>query len=158
MSPLTGGVAVSDLDGTVADTRHRAHLCPTRNPDSTWTEYANACTGDTPISGPIALLRALHTAGCDIHLLTNRPIVAQKSTVTWLNTVAQLTWNHLRMSPRTTPGDPVEAALAYLTELRDRRSNIVVYLNDDPRIVLAAEAAGFPAVCVNPAYPHRDNA
>lgn len=154
--PRMGRVVVSDLDGTLADTRHRRHLCPAVDASRTWTEYADACTGDTPIPGPIALIRALHEAGCDVHILTNRPIVTKASTINWLNQVPGLIWNHLRMSPRTTPGDPVAAALAYLSELQQRGADVVAYLNDDPAVVLAAEQGGFPAVCVNPCYPQRD--
>ncbi|BAS69544.1 putative polynucleotide 5' kinase/3' phosphatase [Pectobacterium phage PPWS1] len=77
-----------DLDGTLADGRHRLHLLPTKDYDKTesWTEFNLAAVGDTPIRDNIALCNSLCRVGYRITILTGRSDVALELTERWLAT------------------------------------------------------------------------
>ncbi len=144
-------VVVSDIDSTLADTRHRRHLCPTVDPTRTWDDYAFDCLLDTPIAGPIALLRMLHAAGYGIHLVSNRPASAAGETRTWL------AGNHIPYEVLRLRGPDEELSdglkLRYLREMRTFGYHPVLCLEDWPATAAAIEEAeGVPVLCVNPRY------
>ncbi|ALA46494.1 putative polynucleotide kinase/phosphatase [Dickeya phage BF25/12] len=76
---------IFDLDGTLADGRHRLHLLPTKDYDKTesWTEFNLAAVDDLPFWDNIDLCEAL---GSDykIVILTGRSDVAREVTLDWL--------------------------------------------------------------------------
>lgn len=78
-------IVIFDLDGTLADGRHRLHLLPTKNYHLTesWTEFNLAAVDDAPIRDNIALCNALHRQFYII-ILTGRSDVAEKVTRHWL--------------------------------------------------------------------------
>lgn len=72
-----------DLDSTIAHTGHRRHLMPHVTPGATWDDYAAACTGDTPVDGVIAVMRALYPTH-EIHIVSGRSRSAEGLTRAWL--------------------------------------------------------------------------
>lgn len=76
---------VFDLDGTLADGRHRLHLLPTKDYGLTesWTEFNLAAIDDTPIQDNINLCNSLHQ-NYYIIILTGRSNIAEKITRRWL--------------------------------------------------------------------------
>lgn len=78
---------VFDLDGTLANAKHRLHLLPSRNDkDSTngWDAFNLACDKDLPIADNIELLEDLSHAHNNIVILTGRCDIAEDKTRAWL--------------------------------------------------------------------------
>ena len=75
-----------DLDGTLADGRHRLHLLPTKDYDKTesWTEFNLAAVDDLPFRDNIELCNSLGEVGYHIVILTGRSDVARDITTEWL--------------------------------------------------------------------------
>lgn len=78
-------IVIFDLDGTLADGRHRLHLLPTKDYHLTesWTEFNLAAMDDAPIKDNIQLCNALHRHYYII-ILTGRSDVARDITARWL--------------------------------------------------------------------------
>lgn len=150
--PSRDSVVCVDLDSTLADTRHRRHLCPTVNPDATWDDYVGVCGDDTPIAGTVRLVRMLCEAGYGIHIVTNRPAHVMHHTITWLRRHG-IPLDELRMRTDDTHIDDGDILkLHYLADLRSRGYKIMLYIEDRPATAAAMEAQGVPVVCVNPRY------
>ena len=55
-------IYICDLDGTLYDNRHRAHLMPTgdkRNDTEAWAQFNGACRGDKPIEEMLFTIKTL---------------------------------------------------------------------------------------------------
>ncbi|QBP32931.1 polynucleotide kinase [Shigella phage Buco] len=78
-------IIVFDLDGTLADGRHRLHLLPKKDYHLTesWTEFNLAAVDDLPIRDNIVLCNALYQHYYII-ILTGRSDVAGQVTRQWL--------------------------------------------------------------------------
>lgn len=78
---------IFDLDGTLADGRHRLHLLPTKDYDKTesWTEFNLAAADDLPFWDNIEMCN-LFTRSGDYYvvILTGRSDVARDITTEWL--------------------------------------------------------------------------
>lgn len=87
-------VVVCDLDGGIANTKHRDRLMHEKR----WDEYNKACRDDTPVRSIIATLNGLAIQGYVIVLLSGRSNEVRKLTKEWLleNGVA---YHHLLMRP-----------------------------------------------------------
>lgn len=75
-------IVLCDLDGTLADVEHRVHHIKGDNND--WDAFYAACGSDTPIEPVIELVRALHGAGHQIHILSGRREDVRAITEAWL--------------------------------------------------------------------------
>lgn len=76
------GLVIVDLDGTIADVRHRLHHIQGGGRKN-WKRFFEAMHLDRPIDGVIARVRELAQAN-DIVILTGRPETYEKITVAWL--------------------------------------------------------------------------
>ena len=84
---------IFDLDGTLADIRHRLHYIqepdhlPHENeawkPD--WEAFFEACDRDRPISTTLALYRTLHDSGAKIYIFSGRSDQVRHKTRMWLS-------------------------------------------------------------------------
>ncbi|QFP93570.1 hypothetical protein [Pectobacterium phage CX5] len=78
---------IFDLDGTLADGRHRLHLLPTKDYDKTesWTVFNLAAVDDLPFRDNIHLCNMCARAeGTHVIILTGRSDVAYDITRDWL--------------------------------------------------------------------------
>lgn len=77
---------IFDLDGTLADGRHRLHLLPTKDHHLTeaWVEFNLQADRDSPFADNIALCNSLFCHGFNIIILTGRSDIAKDITVKWL--------------------------------------------------------------------------
>lgn len=128
-----------DIDGVVADVRHRLHHLASRPRD--WKAFFAEAAADPPLSVGIDLARRLAGAQ-DIVWLTGRPERLRRVTRDWL-------------SEQGLPGDPLhmradgdfrparETKLAVLVSLAATRT-IALLVDDDPDVVAAVSAAGVP--------------
>ena len=132
-------LAVFDIDGVVADVRHRLHHLA--HPKSWSGFFADAA--DDPLLEAGARLVADLGARHDITWLTGRPEWLREVTETWLEHHA-LPAANLHMRP---VHDRRPARLFKLGVLRTLApAGIAAFVDDDPEVVDAAVAAGFPAV------------
>jgi len=125
-------VAVIDIDGVVADARHRVHHITAGHRD--WDRFFAAAVDDPPHPEGLALVATL-TVDHDVVFLTGRPSRYRSMTERWLSDHA-LGGHRLIMRP---DGDRRRAArfkLDVIDALRlERQIDVVV---DDDRDVLAA--------------------
>ena len=142
-------VAVIDIDGVVADVRHRLHLVE-RKPKQ-WDAFFAAAADDPPLAEGVELVRAL-AADHDVLWLTGRPERTRDATERWL--AAQgLPTGPLRMRRER---DFRPARVAKREELRRLRRDreVALVVDDDPAVIDLLRADGF-RVHLADWLPHR---
>lgn len=132
-------LAVFDIDGVLADVRHRLHHVERQPKD--WDAFFAAAVDDPPLAEGIALLRRLadeHT----IVYLTGRPERTRQDTLDWFAR-HDLPPGELVMRGE---GDRRPARLVKVQLLRRlaRRGTVAALVDDDPQVVRAVREAGFP--------------
>jgi hypothetical protein len=133
-------IAVFDIDGVVADVRHRLHYLSSRPKD--WDGFFDAASADPPLAVGLALVADL-AGEHDIVWLTGRPDWLRRVTRDWLVDHG-LPARELHMRPAR---DYRPARLFKLDQLRRlARRRIGAFIDDDDEVVTAALAAGYPAV------------
>lgn len=75
---------IFDIDDTLSDSSHRAHLISKDNPNRDWKTYYNLLIEDEPIISVVEILKSLDAAGHRIVLCTGRPEEYRDLTVSWL--------------------------------------------------------------------------
>jgi phosphoglycolate phosphatase-like HAD superfamily hydrolase len=132
-------IAVFDIDGVLADVRHRLHHLDAR--PKNWDLFFEAAVDDDPLAEGIALAVDM-AAAHDIVYLTGRPERTRADTQRWLTRQAAPAGRLLmRRDGDRRPARVVKLALA--RQLADKgRLSIVV--DDDPEVVDALRAAGLP--------------
>jgi hypothetical protein len=80
-------IILCDLDGTLADIKHRRHFV--ENGNKQWAEFHAACIHDTPIESVIEIIEAIIYAWhghIELWVVSGRSDAVYFETVTWLNT------------------------------------------------------------------------
>jgi hypothetical protein len=132
-------VAVIDVDGVVADVRHRlAHL--DRRPRD-WDGFFGAAADDPPLATGVARVREL-AAENDIVWLTGRPEQLRDTTLAWF---ARHDLPSGRLIMRR-GNDRRPARVVKRAELRRLAAGrpVTVVIDDDPAVVRALAADGWP--------------
>jgi len=88
-------VILCDIDGTIADVRHRLHYI--QNPDGSkkakpdWDAFHAACVDDPPFEDVIRVVDALRLGSCgcahgslQLHFVSGRNEVVREQTIQWL--------------------------------------------------------------------------
>ncbi|HZE49687.1 MAG TPA: hypothetical protein VE074_08995 [Jatrophihabitantaceae bacterium] len=132
-------VAVFDIDGVVADVRHRLHYLESRPKD--WGGFFGAASDDPPLAEGVTLAADLAQQH-DLVWLTGRPGWLRTVTTHWLAEHG-LPVGELFMRGS---GDRRPARLYKLGVLR-RLANreIAAFIDDDAEVIDAAKQAGYPA-------------
>jgi hypothetical protein len=132
-------LAMVDLDGVVADVRHRLHHLERRPKD--WDAFFAAARDDTAHPEGIAIVERL-AEDHEVVYLTGRPSHLRNDTVRWLDQHG-VGGHELIMRPAR---DRRPAAVVKLEALRalarDRTIGIVV--DDDPVVLDTVRRAGYP--------------
>jgi hypothetical protein len=132
-------LAVVDLDGVVADVRHRLHHLEGRRKD--WARFFAAARSDPAHPEGLAVVERLG-ADHDIVYLTGRPAHLRADTEAWLDD-AGIGGHPVIMRPERDRRPAVRFKLEQLELLaRDRAIGMVV--DDDPIVVQAAREGGWP--------------
>ena len=130
-----------DLDGTLADTRHRLGYLSRRPKD--WDAFFDAAPGDPPLETGLALLRE-SARDCEVVYVTGRPERCRDDTLAWLRRHG-LPEGELAMRGARDRRPARVAKLALLRRLaRDRVVAVVV--DDDEQVCDAYERAGWPVL------------
>jgi hypothetical protein len=133
------GLAVVDVDGVVADVRHRLHHL---DPPKSWPAFF-AAAPDDPLLIPGAELVADLDRRHEVVWLTGRPERLRPITERWLRE-HELPCRELHMRP---DNDRRPARLFKVGVLRGLRGrSIDVLVDDDPDVIQAARAEGVPTV------------
>jgi hypothetical protein len=131
-------LAVIDLDGVVADVRHRLHHVAARPKD--WRSFFAAAPQDPLLEEGARVVRALAEVH-DIVYLSGRPEVCRGDTLAWLAEHA-LPEGPVRLRPRHDHRPSrffkVDALHALAAE-----QPVAVLVDDDPLVCEAVRAAGF---------------
>ena len=132
-------LAVFDIDGVLADVRHRLHHLQTR--PQRWEAFFLAADRDPLLAEGAARLRAAQAAH-DVVYLTGRPERNRALTCAWLARHGLPTGPlHMRPDADHRPARWVKRAT--LRRLAEHRK-IASVLDDDPAVVALLEADGWP--------------
>ncbi len=134
MRPL----AVFDVDGVLADVRHRLHHLETT--PKGWDAFFRAAVDDPPLAEGIALCRE-SAKECEVVYVTGRPEHCRQDTLAWF---AEQGLPAGRLSMRRA-GDRRPARLAKPQLLRTLAKDrvVAVVVDDDEQVCDAYEAAGW---------------
>lgn len=134
-------LAIVDLDGVVADVRHRLHHLTGRRKD--WDGFFAAAPDDPPHAEGLAVVRRLQEDH-DVVYLTGRPERCRADTEAWLERHGigghPL---HMRSGRDRRPAAVVKPEL--LRRLAEGRE-VAVVVDDDDRVVEAMRRAGYPVL------------
>jgi hypothetical protein len=133
------GIAVFDIDGVVADVRHRLHLLERRPKD--WPAFFAAAAEDPGLEEGINRVRAA-VVQYEVVWLTGRPNSLRAVTRRWLADHGLPETELIMRSQRDFRPAPV-LKVAELTKLRARQ--VETFVDDDAKVIAAAAEAGFPA-------------
>jgi hypothetical protein len=139
-TPPPTGIAVFDIDGVVADVRHRLHHLTSRPKD--WDGFFFSAADDPPLAPGLALAAELG-AKHDLVWLTGRPEWLRRVTTNWL-VAHDLPVAELNMRPNNDRRPARLYKLSVLRRLADRK--IAAFIDDDDEVIEAALTAGYPAV------------
>lgn len=131
-------VAVIDIDGVLADVRHRLHFVEDRPKD--WDSFFAAAPADAPLEQGLETARRLAEV-CEIVYLSGRPERCREDTLAWLARHELPAGDLVLRRPcdfRPARVTKVEA----LRSLADR-APVSVLVDDDAQVCEAARAAGF---------------
>jgi uncharacterized HAD superfamily protein len=137
--PFVGSLlVVLDIDGVLADVRHRLHYLATR--PKNWEGFFSAAKNDQVLDFGAEFAKQA-AATHEIVYLTGRPERLRAATQSWLDEQL-LPAGRLVMRPE---GDRRPSAVVKLHELRRlrRESTVELLVDDDPSVIDAARAAGF---------------
>jgi hypothetical protein len=137
--PAGPTVAVLDIDGVLADVRHRLHHLARRPKD--WDAFFAAASGDPALPEGFAVARTLAEQHRVVYL-SGRPERLRQVTSHWL---ADHDAPPGRLLLRR-DGDHRPARQVKLAALRrlGRSATVAVVVDDDPAVCVAVEQAGFP--------------
>ena len=138
-----GPCVLVDLDGTLADARHRLHLLDRRPKD--WAAF-NGGAGKDPLI--TATYRWLESLGdhLSIVILTGRPTTVAELTVAWL-AQHSVRWDLLAMRPANdhAPMPPTSSGVCS-TRIRQLGFDPQLAIDDEPAVVASYERAGVPCL------------
>jgi hypothetical protein len=136
-SPL----ATIDLDGVVADTRHRLHHLQTR--PKNWEAFFEEARKDAVLPEGLGVARTL-AGQAEIVYLTGRPERCRADTEQWLRE-HDLPQGRVLMRRA---GDRRPAALVKVAVWRrlSRSHRLVMAVDDDPKVIEQARKAGIPVL------------
>jgi hypothetical protein len=132
-------IAVFDIDGVVADVRHRLHHL---NGRKSWSGFFDAAHEDTLLPEGAALAAEM-VKEHEIVWLTGRPEWLRAITADWLAEHG-LPGSELYLRPYGDYRPAPRYKLDVLNRLAPR--GIAAVIDDDDEVIRAALAAGFPAV------------
>lgn len=147
---------IFDLDGTLADLKHRRHFVDGTDGKKDWNAFHAACVDDTPIYPIISILKALtYSPLClstDIYVWSGRMDTVQTETYDWLDKHVGLQFiDRLQMRPAGdyTPDDVLKRSW-YDALSPGEKARLVCTFDDRDRIVKMWRDLGIVCLQVAP--------
>jgi phosphoglycolate phosphatase-like HAD superfamily hydrolase len=139
-APTSDGrpLAVFDLDGVLADVRHRLHHLEQQPKD--WAAFFRAAVDD-PVHPEGLALATEAAADCEVVYLTGRPEQCRRDTVTWLRQHGLPEGALTMRGPRDRR--PARLAKPELLHALARGRVVAVVVDDDLEVCDAYEQAGW---------------
>jgi hypothetical protein len=131
-------IAVVDIDGVLADVRHRLGYLDKRPKD--WGGFFRAAPRDPPLTVGLETVRRLAEV-CEVVYLSGRPEHCRRDTEEWFRRHG-VPRGELYLRPRNDFRPAREVKVQVLRRLR-RRAPVSVLVDDDPQVLAAARDAGF---------------
>jgi phosphoglycolate phosphatase-like HAD superfamily hydrolase len=131
-------LAVFDIDGVLADVRHRLRFVESRPKD--WDAFFDAAVDDPPLRQGVTLAQE-SAKDCEVVYVTGRPERCRADTLSWFAQHA-LPEGELSMRRRRDFRPARVAKLELLRRLATDRT-VAVVVDDDEQVCDAYEAAGF---------------
>jgi hypothetical protein len=138
---MTRPLAVFDIDGVLADVRHRLHHVERRPKD--WDAFFAAAVDDPPLEQGVALARA-SAEDCEVVYVTGRPERCRADTLAWFARHG-LPAGELSMRGSRDRRPARLAKPGLLRRLAAGRP-VAVVVDDDLQVCQAYEAAGYPVM------------
>ena len=139
--PEKRSLAIIDIDGVVADVRHRLVHVQRRPKD--WDAFFAAAERDPPHDQGLDLVRRLATEH-EVIFLTGRPVRCRRDTLAWLERHG-LGGHQVVMRPAGIRRPAAEVKVELLRKLAEGRS-VAVVVDDDESVIAAMRAAGYPTL------------
>ncbi len=137
-------IVIVDLDGTLADVGHRRALVKGKHRD--YDRFHSLCAQDPPHAWCVRLVEAMRAAGCEIRIVSGRPVSVLPQTRQWLAKLfprgESLSVELLRAPGDSTPD--VELKRRWLRGID--KSRVLFCVDDRKRIVDMWRAEGL--VCL----------
>lgn len=120
-------IIIFDLDGTLADIKHRVHYVLRPNKDKDWDSFHKACVNDMPIVPIMELLDSFQAMGYEIIIFSGRSDIVKKETLEWLEHWGVM-FNRLKMRKHGdfTPDDELKKRW-----LKDMNKDDILFVVDD---------------------------
>jgi hypothetical protein len=146
--PKDGAAVVFDLDGVLSNAAARQHFIKAPRPD--WEAFFSA-SADDPLVDEVAALLGLLAPGLAVVLLTARPARIAPLTIDWLGR-HDLRWD-LLVTRRDGDYRPARHfKQEALRDIRDRRFDLKLCLEDDLRNVEMFRAEGVLCLYIHSGY------
>lgn len=142
MTELPRGIAVFDVDGVLADVRHRLHHVERRPKD--WDAFFAAMDDDGPLPDGIALAQRYADEGHRIAYLTGRNESYRELTLAWMRR-HHLPEGRLVMR-REDDRRPARVFKPQALSRLAREGEIVVMVDDDVAVVRVLQDEGWPVL------------
>ncbi len=148
-APVTGArgslgqrpsAAVFDIDGVLADVRHRLHHVAAQPKD--WNAFFSAAVDDPPLHEGVTAVATAHHSGHVVVYLTGRPERCRADTVAWL--AAQGLPGGEVLMRRDADRRPARVTKVVALRLLADRFRVVTFVDDDAAVVAEVRRAGFP--------------
>lgn len=125
---------IFDIDGVLADNRHRLHLISKEKQD--WDSFFAELSNDEPFHNVIRLYNALLPAH-NIIICTGRPEEHRARTRIWLNRHSVVNWDEMMMRPTGDyrPAVEVKREMLYRILNNPERKDIAFVFEDEPKLV-----------------------
>ena len=134
-------LAVFDIDGVLADVRHRLHHVEGRSKD--WDAFFRAAAEDPPLAQGVAMAQQ-SANDCDVVYVTGRPERCRADTLTWFRRHG-LPEGRLSMR-RDDDRRPARLAKPQLLRSLARDRVVAVVVDDDAQVCAAYRKAGWRVI------------
>ena len=144
-------VFIIDLDGTLFDNTHRAHLIPAdKSNTAEWVKFNGACAGDTVREDVALIVNSLLESGQKVIFLTGRGEAARIQSTAALMTVFGREWPHLVMRPMEDHGSSADFKRRALNQIREvwGQCNFLA-IEDDPKVATMFREEGVTVMMVD---------
>lgn len=145
---------IFDLDGTLANNKHRQAILETDDPDK-WDKFNLACDKDSPNYPVIYTYHSLINSGAEIWIFSGRSDIAKSLTVDWLKKYANIhiTENDPKLVMRPQADNSPDEVLKkswYDNMMHEDKERLVAVFDDRNKVVQMWRDSGVACFQVAP--------